>query len=382
MPLLNILPSLRPTAARLDPAVWPATTHYRNGRIVVGGVALHELANRFPAPTYVLDESSVRGRRATTADSFGDAEVLYHPGRFLTSQIGGWVAHQNLSLIVNSVSELATARRSGCAPSRIVLVVDSTGYKSIPAPGHVGRIVVDSSEPLDKVSAAQSPQKTLVRVHSSRCSRGTIARAIDLPALSFVGVRCDTAPTRQDVHKQVSKAVAVMSEAYRDHGVLSTELHVAIAADGSGAAGSADLGVALGIAIDDACIRNRFPRPRVSVDFGETLSRGAATTLTRVCHVDRSQRGRPKVVVAGRARASTDNLAAAAVANRHPLGPTESFTLTGSHREPSDPYFTGVVLPQDITTGDIVALVTSNGDVALAPTTVVSIADGQVRQDL
>ena len=235
--LLDIIPSLRGAAtSRLDPAVWPATTHYRHGRVTVGGVVLHELANQFESPTYVLDEASLCSRRATVSRGFGDAEVRYRPGPFLTSRVGGWVAHQHLSLVVDSVSELAIARRSGFAPDRIVLVVDSRGYASLPAPGHVGRIVVDATAPLESVTAAQSPQKTVVRVHPSRCAEDTIARVVNLRGLDLVGVHCDTAPTGDDVRNQLSNAVAVMCDAYRNHGVLSSELHIAIASGGGAAA--------------------------------------------------------------------------------------------------------------------------------------------------
>ena len=107
-----------------------------------------------------------------------------------------------------------------------------------------------------------------------------------------------------DIRDQVLTAVAVMCDTYREHRVLMTELHVGIAIDGTDSDGISGLGDALENAVDEACIRNRFPRPRIAVDFGESTTGRAAVTVCRVRGVDRTDSGRPVVVVEGKARFS------------------------------------------------------------------------------
>ena len=56
MTLLDMLPSVgRAGRPRLDPAIWPATTHSdEDGRLCVGGVALSDIADEFHTPTLSL----------------------------------------------------------------------------------------------------------------------------------------------------------------------------------------------------------------------------------------------------------------------------------------------------------------------------------------
>ncbi|HET7074779.1 MAG TPA: diaminopimelate decarboxylase, partial [Mycobacterium sp.] len=53
MTLLDILPSIGKAAPRrLDPTIWPATTHSdEEGRLCVGGVTLADIADEFHTPT-------------------------------------------------------------------------------------------------------------------------------------------------------------------------------------------------------------------------------------------------------------------------------------------------------------------------------------------
>jgi diaminopimelate decarboxylase len=77
--LLEIFPSLRATTVpRLDPAVWPADTHYdQDGRITLGAVALADIADEFGTPAHVVDEAEVRERCRAYRKHFPDAEIVY-----------------------------------------------------------------------------------------------------------------------------------------------------------------------------------------------------------------------------------------------------------------------------------------------------------------
>ncbi|NDV05195.1 diaminopimelate decarboxylase [Rhodococcus sp. IEGM 248] len=390
MTLLDILPSLRgTTTSRLDPTVWPVTTHYHHGRITVGGVDLDEVADRFGTPTYVLDEVGLRGVGAAISRGFRDAEVLYSTSSLLTGGVARWVAGQQLSLVVHSQHEVVLARRNGVDPDRIVLLISSGETGSGPAMtlavGHVGRLVVDAGVPIDTIAAPeQRPHKTVVRVHNCRSTDALVGRVVDAPALELIGVRCDAAPNPGDIRDQVLTAVAVMCDTYREHQVLMTELHVGVATDGTAIDGVSELGDALENAVVEACIRNRFPRPRIAVDFGESITGRAAVTVCRVRGVDRTDSGRPVVVVEGSAGSAAAIAAgepvAAAIANRHPLGPTEVFSIVDRRGVMGDHICSGVVLSQDLRAGDVVALVGRDGRDLLDSATVVSVAHGRTHQ--
>jgi diaminopimelate decarboxylase len=386
--LLDILPSLRgTTTARVDPTVWPVTTHYHHGRITVGGVDLDEVADRFGTPTYVLDEAGLRGAGATITRGFGDTEVLYSTSSLLTSAIARSVAGQHLTLVVHSPHDVVLARQGGVDPDRIVLLIGSGETGSGPAmtlaAGHADRLVVDADVPIEAIGAPEhGPHQTIARVHTCRSAETLVRRVVDAPALELIGVRCDAAPNPDDIRDQVLTAVAVMSDTHREHQVLMTQLHVGIATDGTPVDGASELGDALENAVDEACIRNRLPRPQIAVDVGESLTGRAAVTVCRVRGVDRTDPGRPVLVVAGSAgpaaTVTTGEPVAAAIANRHPLGPTEAFSIVDSGGVMGDHICAGVVLSQDIRAGDVVALIGRGGRDLLDSANVVSVAHGRI----
>ena len=84
--------ALRPFEANRDAAspnrnLTPVSTAIdAEGRLVVGGCVLSELARRYGTPLYVLDEASLRGtaqayRQALASHYPGDALALYEIGR-------------------------------------------------------------------------------------------------------------------------------------------------------------------------------------------------------------------------------------------------------------------------------------------------------------
>ncbi|RKM75070.1 hypothetical protein COO55_25580 [Rhodococcus opacus] len=119
------------------------------------------------------------------------------------------------------------------------------------------------------------------------------------------------------------------------------------------------------------------------MDFGDSITGRAAVTVTRVRGVDRTDSGRPVIVEgsAGSAIAVTaGEPVAAAIANRHPLGPTEIFPIVDSRGVMGDHFCSGVVLSQDIRAGHVVALVGRDGRDLLDSAQVVSVAHGRIHQ--
>nr|WP_237735081.1 diaminopimelate decarboxylase [Rhodococcus sp. JVH1] len=366
------------------------TTHYHHGRITVGGVDLDEVADRFGSPTYVLDEVSVNNASEAVSRRFRNAEILCSTCSLLTGGVARSVAGQRHALVVHSHHEGVLARRSGVDPDRIIQLIGSaeSGSCSVMmlAAGRVGRIVVDADAPIEAIrTSGPAPQQTIVRVHTPRCAEAAVGRVVAAAALDLVGVRCDTAPTPDGIRDQVLTAVAVMCDAYREHRVLMTQLHVGIATGRTDIDGAPDLGEALDDALDEACIRNRFPRPSLAVEVGESLTARAAVTVCRVRGVDRTHPTRPPVVVvesgtrSGTAGAQGAPVSAA-IANRHPLGPTETISIVDHRSVSGVPLLSGVVLSQDIRAGDVVALVSPDGSDLVGSASVVSVAHGRAHQ--
>ena len=73
---------------------------------------------------------------------------------------------------------------------------------------------------------------------------------LEQPQLRLVGIRCPAVPG------SIDDAIALMEQVRRDHGVILTEL---VLAD----ADRVDLREAVDESLDEACARNRFPRPSV-----------------------------------------------------------------------------------------------------------------------
>jgi diaminopimelate decarboxylase len=121
--LLNLFSSSRPgMAARPDSAVWPRDSHFDGaGRIVVGGVALTDIAERFGTSSCVLDEREVRDHCRAYRKLFPEAEIVYAGQALLVRAVANWVTEEGLSVAVYSADELAVALDAGIDPKRIIM---------------------------------------------------------------------------------------------------------------------------------------------------------------------------------------------------------------------------------------------------------------------
>lgn len=219
MTLLDLLPSLHNVARpRVDPAVWPVTTHLdEQGRMCVGETALSEIADQFRTPAYVLDEEDFRHRARRYRSTLREIEVAYAGKALLTADIARWVAQEGLSLDVCSSGELATALAGGFDPERIIMHgnAKTPDELSDAAAVGVGRIVVDSyTEIMFLATRLAKRQRVLVRVTPDIDIHGHAAvttgvtdqkfgfplheghaieaarRVLDQPLLNLVGLHC------------------------------------------------------------------------------------------------------------------------------------------------------------------------------------------------
>ncbi len=395
---LEILPSLRRAATpRIDRAIWPLTASVDElGRLCVGGVPLTEVADEFRTPTYVLDEADVRHRIRRYRAALPGVDVVYAGKALLTTAVAHWVAEEGLGLDVCSGGELATALAAGVDPARIIM----HGNAKTPDELHdaaavgVGRIVVDSPIEIALLAGrVRRRQRVLIRVtpdidiHGHRAvttgvtdqkfgfaladghAAGAVRRVLDQPCLDLVGLHCHIGSQVSDAAlygQAIRPMIAAMADVRARHGVTLGELNIG---GGHGVAyisGDPELNLeeladTINDATDAACAAQRFPRPSIVVEPGRAISARAGITLYRVLTVKSQPGGRTFVAVDG---GMSDNPRVAhygakytvALANRHPLRPTQPLTVVGRHCESGDEIARDVELPTDLHPGDLLAV--------------------------
>jgi diaminopimelate decarboxylase len=396
--LFEILPSLRRAATpRIDRAIWPLTSHVDElGRLCVGEIALTEVADEFGTPTYVIDEADFRHRIRRYRTALPEARLVYAAKALLTTAVAQWVAEEGTGLGVCSGAELATALIAGVDPNRIIVhgIATTPGELRKAANTGVGRIVVNSPTEVALLAAGvRQPQSVQVRVspdidvheHSSVPADLTdqtpglaltdghaadvIQRALDQPLLHLVGLQCHIGSQVTDASlygEAIRQMVPLMAEVRARHGVILTELNIGGGQGVPYASGDPELDLdALRDFIDDAldasCAAERFPRPTIVVEPGRAISARAGITLYRVLWVQSQPGGRAIVMVDG---GLSDNPRPAlydarytiALANRHPITPTQPMTVIGRHSESNDEIARDVPLPADLHAGDLLAV--------------------------
>lgn len=398
MTLLEIFPSLRAAMApRLDPALWPVTTDHDDlGRIRVGGVALDDIADQYGTPTYVLDEDDVRHRCRSYRAAFPEAEIAYAGKALMIGAVADWVTSEGLSLDICSAGELAIALSAGVDPSRMILHGNAKTGTELRAAvdAGVGRIVVDSHTEIRLLaSLARGRQKVLVRatpgidIHGHPAvttgvvdqkfgfpiAGGHLDAAVRLvlaqPGLELVGLHCHLGSQITDCRlfaAAIDRLVGQLDQIRRDHGVILTGLdlgggHAVPYRAGDVELDLTDLARVVDDALDEACARNRYPRPTVTLEPGRAIVARSGVTLYRVVSIKTVGAGRTFVAVDG---GMSDNPRVAlydarydvAVANRHPTGAHTTMTVVGRHCEAGDVIARDVRLPADLHPGDVLAV--------------------------
>ena len=133
------------------------------------GVDVRELAAEFGTPAYVLDEDDLRSRcRDFRAAFAGDGRLLRRQGVPAAGRWSGSIAEEGLNLDVCTGGELAVALAAGMPPERIGFHGNNKSRRRADAgrstPG-VGRIVVDSFDEIDRLTALARERGVRPRVH-------------------------------------------------------------------------------------------------------------------------------------------------------------------------------------------------------------------------
>ena len=151
----------------LAPAVWPrGARRGDDGVVVLAGVDVRDLAQRYGTPLFVIDEADFRSRAAEFATAFGARSVHYAAKAFLCTEVARWVADEGLSLDVCSGGELAVALRAGFPAERIAFHGNNKSNDELVAAveAGVGYVVVDSLQEIARLDAVARERGATVPV--------------------------------------------------------------------------------------------------------------------------------------------------------------------------------------------------------------------------
>jgi diaminopimelate decarboxylase len=149
-------------------SLFPETANVHDAGVVIGGVELRELAERFGTPLFVYDEATLRRRCREAADAFDDG-VAFASKSFLCGAMARLAFEEGLCIDVATGGELDIVLRAGVPANRIIVHGNNKSASEIEAAVAAGvhRLVVDNFEEIERLSRvvnAAVPLDVLVRV--------------------------------------------------------------------------------------------------------------------------------------------------------------------------------------------------------------------------
>ena len=391
-----------------------------NGRLVIAGCDLLDLAAAFGTPLFVYDVAHLRARCREAVGAFGEGAVSYAAKAFLCTAMARLAAEEGLGLDVASEGELHVALAADVPPGRLVLHGNNKSEAELRRALEVGvgRVVVDSDDELDRLEAlvaagARRPE-VLMRVTpgvdahtheyvttgrddskfgfglASGAAAAAIERARRSPAVELVGVHAHIA-SNVFLLPSFAKAVERLGPFVAGLGLpelsLGGGLGVAYVA-GEESPSLSEWSTVLTKACADAGID-----ARLSVEPGRAIVAAAALTLYRVgtvkelpgirtyVSVDGGMSDNPRPVLYGSGYEAF--LPRATDADR-----PRTVTVVGKHCESGDVVVRDATVPADLRVGDVLATpvtgayghsMASNYNKVPRPP-VVFVADGQARE--
>ena len=389
---------------QLRSELWPAGTERdAQGRIVIGGVALSQVAASHGTPAYLIDEQDFRARARAFRDSFADWRVYYAGKALLSRTVARWVMEEGLCLDVTTMGEMRIALAGGMPAARLGFHGNNKSLEEIcfALEQGVGRIIVDSFHEIDRIEAACQELGTTAQV-LVRVTTGVEAHTHEYIAtahedqkfgLSILGghalaalVRCQSSSSIQlrGIHSHIG------SQIFETHGFevairrtlrLAEQFRVATGVE----LAELDLGGGFGIAyteadspmptaelarafdeiLDHECRAFGLRRPELSIEPGRAICGPAGVALYEVGTVKAVElengRSRTYVSVDG---GMSDNIRPAlyaaeyscALANRTSDADPVLARVVGKHCEGGDILIRDVFLPRDIAPGDLIAV--------------------------
>lgn len=372
------------------------------GHLEIGGCDTVELAKEFGTPLYIMDEAHIRDicrqYYGSFVKSMENAEVIYASKAFSTLAMCRIIDEEGLGLDVVSGGELYTALQANFPAEKIYFHGNNKSQDELTMAikAGVGRIVVDNFYEMGMLNDLAKEQNLhadiLLRItpgieaHTHEyiqtgqidskfgftLPNGTADRAIDSALscsnLNIKGIHAhigsqifELASFRHEVQVMIN----YMAEILKRTGYLLQELNLGggfgiYYAVGDEPARISDYAKTVQDALEDACQKQNFPRPKIIVEPGRSIIGTAGTTLYTIGSIKEIPGIRKYVAVDG---GMADNPRPAlyqaryeaVLANRANEETTETVSVTGKCCESGDMLIWDIDLPT-IKSGDLLAV--------------------------
>lgn len=362
--------------------LFPEGTTVEDGRgLVVGGVALSEVASRFSTPAYVVDEAGLRARvrrfQQALSASWPDSRVVFASKSFPCVAVYRLMAQAGVGVDVAGLGELAAAIRGGVDGRNLVMHgnAKTTAEIEMAVDAGVGLVVIDNTGDIDRLERAvvTGRQDVLLRVLPEVRADTYDALATGRKGSKF-GLPLDQVPAVVERIRASEKLRLAGLHAHIGSQILDVEPFVAEvrALAELGEFETYNLGGGLGArytyadhppepeewigAITDAARRYLPASSRLMIEPGRSLVARSGVTLYRVVNVKRGDR-----VVVAVDGGMADNMEVALYGQRFEatlvdrVGGGEDVDLVGRHCESGDRLSMDVPL-QSPQSGDLVAV--------------------------
>ncbi|HRY10077.1 MAG TPA: alanine racemase, partial [Candidatus Nanopelagicales bacterium] len=155
----------------MDLSVYPPNAALDDGRLMLGGCRVADVAQEFGTPAYLVDAAGLRQRALAFQEALASrhprSRVLFASKSFPTPSVMGLIADTGCGLDVAGLGELLAAERTGIDAARVVLHGNAKSDAEIAKAIEmgVGYIVVDNLDDVARISRlATEPVPVLLRV--------------------------------------------------------------------------------------------------------------------------------------------------------------------------------------------------------------------------
>jgi diaminopimelate decarboxylase len=380
--------------------VWPlGATRSSDGVLSLRGHDVRDLVAEHGTPVFLLDEADLRRRCRDYREAFGGAMVFYAAKAFLCAAVARWVQEEGLGLDVCTGGELAVAVRAGFPGDRLLLHGNNKSVAELAAAldAGVGRIVIDSIDEIDRLSALATGrgvhQRVLVRTtvgveahthefiataHEDQKFGFSLAggdaleavrRVLAAPGLDLLGLHShissqifDSGGFEVAAHRVVGLLAQIRDECGAQLPELNLGGGLGIAyTSADDPADVAAMGRSLRSIVERECATYDLPVPLLAIEPGRGIVGPGTVTVYEVGTVKPVAGLRTFVSVDG---GMSDNIRTAlydadytaVLASRESTAPPMLSRVVGKHCESGDIVVKDAWLPADLSPGDLVAV--------------------------
>ena len=372
------------------------------GHLEIGGCDTVELARQFGTPLYIMDEAQVRTicrqYHSSFVEGLKNTEVIYASKAFSTLAMCRIIAEEGLGLDVVSGGELYTALQANFPVAHIYFHGNNKSREELAMAikAGVGRIVIDNFYEMNIINELAHEMNLQVEVllrvtpgieaHTHEYIQtgqidskfgftlpdGTADQAIDL-ALSYSnlvvkGIHAHIGSQIFELDSfrhEVQIMIDYMADTLKRTAYHLEELNLGggfgiYYVSGDEPAQIADYAKAVQDALEKACQKQNFPRPKIIIEPGRSIVGTAGTTLYTIGSIKEIPGIRKYVAVDG---GMADNPRPAlyqaryeaVLANRAKEEATETVSVTGKCCESGDMLIWDIDLPK-AESGDLIAV--------------------------